>query len=127
MSTRRPDVAARNRATVPWNKGRGIPAVDRVLARVTYDHGCWVFTGYRSRDGYGRIKVGPGRQRECHAVVYEAVEGVIPNGMQIDHRCRNPACCNPIHLDVVTSAENTRRGRTAGHTWSSARRAPKET
>jgi hypothetical protein len=42
--------------------------------------------------------------------MYEALKGPIPEGMQIDHLCRVPACCNPEHLEAVTPKENTRRG-----------------
>jgi hypothetical protein len=46
--------------------------------------------------------------------VYEAVYGPIPEGMVIDHMCRNRACMNPTHLEPVTISENIRRGDTGG-------------
>lgn len=36
--------------------------------------------------------------------------GPIPDGLVIDHLCRNPQCVNPMHLEPVTPEENTRRG-----------------
>jgi hypothetical protein len=45
-----------------------------------------------------------------HRYAYEALVGPIPDGKQIDHLCRNRACCNPEHLEPVTIQENIRRG-----------------
>ena len=45
----------------------------------------------------------------AHRVAYEAVNGPIPVGMQVDHRtCNRPSCVNPAHLQAVTASENTR-------------------
>lgn len=46
----------------------------------------------------------------AHRVIYEWAFGPIPDGMDIDHLCRNRACCNPWHLEVVTRSENLLRG-----------------
>ena len=37
----------------------------------------------------------------------------IPEGAHVDHVCRAHACCNPYHLEIVSSSENSRRGRTS--------------
>lgn len=53
------------------------------------------------------------RDSTAHRLRYEAANGPIPNGMLPDHLCRNRWCCNPEHIEVVTPAENLRRGLVA--------------
>ena len=71
---------------------------------------CWPFTGYvHVRDGYGRYTEN-GVTINAHRVAWELYnDEFIPEGMQIDHLCRNRVCCNPDHLEVVTKKENERR------------------
>lgn len=87
-----------------------LPAPQRFLAKVQDgEPGCWEWAGSRDRDGYGRFKL-DGRPQMAHRVAFELWRGEIPDGLQIDHLCRNPGCVNPNHLEVVTSRENTLRG-----------------
>ena len=44
-----------------------------------------------------------------HRVVYELLVGLIPDGLVIDHRCEVKLCCNPDHLEAVTSSVNMLR------------------
>jgi hypothetical protein len=46
----------------------------------------------------------------AHRFAYELLVGPIPEGLVIDHLCRNRRCVNPAHLEPVTAEENWRRG-----------------
>ena len=73
---------------------------------------CWRWIGFIDKAGYGRISVG-GRAGEvgyAHRVSYEFVHGPIPEGLVLDHLCRNRWCCNPEHLEAVRQRENFLRG-----------------
>lgn len=71
--------------------------------------GCMPWTGKVNSSGYGEY-VRMGRTYRAHRLSYEIFVGPIPDGLVIDHLCRNRRCCNPCHLEPVTAAENTRRG-----------------
>ena len=74
--------------------------------------GCWLWRGALIR-GYGRVRWPHGgksaRQVMAHRAVFMASGRSIPDGLTLDHLCRNPACVNPDHLEPVTSWENTLR------------------
>jgi len=71
--------------------------------------GCWEWIGARDSRGYGNVRVA-GRVRKAHSVVYERLRGAIPLGLECDHLCRVPWCVNPAHVELVSHAENVRRG-----------------
>lgn len=71
---------------------------------------CWYWLGGKNAQGYGNVSVG-GTTRRAHRVAYEILVGSIPEGLVVDHLCRNPSCVNPDHLEPVTPRENTLRGR----------------
>lgn len=73
---------------------------------------CWEWTAYRLWNGYGRFGYRHGDVRYAHRVAYELAVGPIPDGLDIDHLCRNRACVNPAHLEPVTRSVNLRRGDT---------------
>jgi hypothetical protein len=87
---------------------------ERLWVRVDQAGGpdsCWPFQGYRDLQGYGRLSAG--RRRDgailAHRAAYLDRAGPIPDGLTVDHLCRNPPCCNPAHMELVTLAENSRR------------------
>lgn len=73
--------------------------------------GCLNFTGSTDRQGYGKLNGGkdfPG-ETLAHRIAYRLRFGVVPHGLEIDHLCRNRACCNPDHMEAVTHAVNVSR------------------
>lgn len=87
-------------------------AWDRFLAKIEEtSEGCWVWKAARDKDGYGVFKLSqPRRQVKSHRYAYEQLKGPIPQGLGLDHLCRNRACCNPAHLEPASAATNQRRG-----------------
>lgn len=71
--------------------------------------GCWVWQKAKDRQGYGFIKVN-GFQWRAHRLSYHLCIGSIPEGMTIDHLCRNSSCVRPDHLEAVSNKENVLRG-----------------
>lgn len=73
--------------------------------------GCWTWAASVKPAGYGQFRH---RRATCyaHRVSYEHFVGPIPDGLEIDHLCRNRLCVNPLHLEPVTRRENTLRAPT---------------
>jgi hypothetical protein len=88
---------------------------ERFWAKVKKTDGCWVWTAATDSGGYGRFNTSrPTRKmKRAHRIAYELMAGPIPDGLQIDHLCRNRGCVNPAHLEPVTQTVNQRRGVSA--------------
>lgn len=65
--------------------------------------------GWENGNGYIRV-IRDGKRHYAHRLAYEDAFGVIPDGLVLDHLCRNRWCSNPRHLEPVTIAENNLRG-----------------
>jgi hypothetical protein len=88
---------------------------------------CWEWTGARTTAGYGNVSPGNKQTVLSHRVMYELLVDPIPDGLELDHLCRNRACVRPAHLEPVTHQENCRRGAGGpkshckhGHPWDEA-------
>lgn len=104
---------------VPRINLRGLSAELRFFLKIEGDAGfnkCWDWRGVRDREGYGFFTP---NYRNSHSPVrahrwsWEHFNGELPDGLVLDHLCRNKSCVNPWHLDPVTPYENTRRARWA--------------
>lgn len=97
------------------------PVANRFWRYVEKTTSCWIWTGNKASNGYGRIqKGGKGSPHiGAHRLSYEMHYGEIPKGMVVMHSCDSPSCVNPAHLSVGTYSDNTadmtakgrRRGR----------------
>lgn len=85
-------------------------AESRFWASVEKTDDCWNWTGRRggSAGSYGSMSINY-RSTYVHRFAYELLVGPIPEGLTIDHLCRNRLCVNPDHLEPVTLQENLRR------------------
>jgi len=109
-------------------------AEERFWPNVHITAECWEWTGAITCKaageygtfGYGIFGLGGRRNNApAHRVAYLWLRGPIPDGLDLDHLCRNRQCVNPWHLEPVTRGENVWRGVVArrplycprGHSW----------
>jgi len=114
-------IARFSKASRGYVKGQPIPYLPnhhRSLGRLDrytvedrgYETPCWIWQGtVDAKKGYGSIKI-DGKMLKVHRVMYEREVGPIPEGMELDHRCKVRSCMNPAHLEPVTGLTNIRRG-----------------
>ena len=94
------------------SKMRGRSLQERMDAQARREGACLVWTGNINSSGYGRVYDPEQRQqRLTHVVAWEARHGAKPDGLELDHLCRNRACLNTGHLELVTHQENVVRAR----------------
>jgi len=97
---------------VPQEKRRTL--AEKFWSRVSKSEGCWTFRGPH-QNGYGRFGTTFGSRSQQfeirpHRLSYELTIGPIPQGLDLDHLCRNRGCVNPAHLEPVTRRTNLMRG-----------------
>lgn len=83
--------------------------VSRFRAKIKRGRGCHNWQAYRSKKGYGQFRIG-GRVFGAHRIAYELKYGPHEPDLVIDHKCRNRACVNALHLRAVTCRENILSG-----------------
>ena len=75
---------------------------------VNEETGCWEWQGFCTKKGYGH-KSYKGTTVRAHRHYYEKLVGPVPDGLVLDHLCKNKKCVNPTHLEPVTNKENLNR------------------
>ena len=83
--------------------------------------GCFLWIGGLAK-GYGRFSVGGHTGRASH-YAWERVNGPVPRGMWVCHKCDNPPCVNPAHLFIGTASDNQRDSVAKGRHCSSSKKA----
>lgn len=78
---------------------------------------CWGWAGGKHVFGYGVMRIwidGQNPNFAAHRVSYEIAHGQIPSGMLVRHKCHNPECSNPKHLELGTYHDNMQDSSVAG-------------
>lgn len=88
-----------------------VPPIHRFSNKVRRSEtGCWEWTGCKTKSGYGKLSILTSRPVLAHRFAFEFFRYSIPEGLEIDHLCRNRGCVNPFHLQPVTRRTNIMRG-----------------
>jgi hypothetical protein len=106
-----PDLGSPCRSCAAKNRLR--PTVEeRFWEKVEKTAGCWLWTGATTPSASGPYSAfrGNAGNISAHRYAYQALVGTVPDGLELDHLCRNTLCVNPAHLEPVSHQVNILRG-----------------
>ena len=97
------------------HRGHELPMIsDKAVERrllaglIKTSDGCWIWQKCLNKKGYGKMWYN-GRNHLAHRISFAIFNGPIPEGLTLDHNCLNRACCNPDHLELISTSENSKR------------------
>lgn len=101
----------KGRKKTPTGRGnqttRGWSLSAKLAFYVERSSGCWLFKGTTNQDGYGQL-IWQRKISGAHRLMWLEVNGPIPQGLCVLHKCDTPACCRPDHLFLGTQASNVK-------------------
>lgn len=90
--------------------------INKLLKRTIPDDDCLIWEGCLNSDGYPRCVWKGSTNGKVHRIVYELYYKQDIDGLVVRHKCDNPLCINPSHLEIGTNVDNLKdrhdRGRT---------------
>lgn len=96
---------------INMSKSRRVDISERLASKQIKNgsNECWGWSGAKDNKGYGIVSNRNGRNKspeKAHRISYEITYGEIPIGQVVRHKCDNPECTNPSHLELGTQKEN---------------------